>query len=91
MLYGSAGTVVEWFDYGLDLYLVPAMAPLFFPSSDPIASAVASLTFQTPKPNGFRAPLSEGNSMPVDLILRANVVLTSARPASGPQPPGQIT
>ncbi|MDP3972297.1 MAG: MFS transporter, partial [Candidatus Nanopelagicales bacterium] len=43
VLYGSAGTVVEWFDYGLYLYLVPVMAPLFFPSSDPVSSAVASL------------------------------------------------
>lgn len=43
VLYGSAGTVVEWFDYGLYLYLVPVMAPLFFPSSDPVASAIASL------------------------------------------------
>ncbi|MDZ7577817.1 MAG: MFS transporter [Candidatus Nanopelagicales bacterium] len=43
ILYGSAGTIVEWFDYGLYLYLVPVMAPLFFPSSDPIVSAMASL------------------------------------------------
>ena len=25
VVYGSAGTVVEWFDYGLYLYLVPVM------------------------------------------------------------------
>lgn len=43
VIYGSAGTVVEWFDYGLYLYLVPVMAPLFFPSSDPVVSAMASL------------------------------------------------
>ncbi len=43
VVYGSAGTVVEWFDYGLYLYLVPVMAPLFFPSDDVIISAIASL------------------------------------------------
>lgn len=43
VIYGSAGTVVEWFDYGLYLYLVPVMAPLFFPSTDPVVSAMASL------------------------------------------------
>lgn len=43
VIYGSAGTVVEWFDYGLYLYLVPVMAPLFFPSDDVIVSAIASL------------------------------------------------
>ena len=43
VIYGSAGTVVEWFDYGLYLYLVPVMAPLFFPSDEAIVSAIASL------------------------------------------------
>ena len=43
VIYGSAGTVVEWFDYGLYLYLVPVMSPLFFPSDDAIVSAIASL------------------------------------------------
>jgi MHS family proline/betaine transporter-like MFS transporter len=43
VVYGSAGTVVEWFDYGLYLYLVPVMSPLFFPSDDAIVSAIASL------------------------------------------------
>ena len=43
VIYGSSGTVVEWFDYGLYLYLVPVMAPLFFPSDDPVLSAIASL------------------------------------------------
>lgn len=43
VIYGSAGTVVEWFDYGLYLYLVPVMAPLFFPSDEAIVSVIASL------------------------------------------------
>ncbi len=43
VIYGSAGTVVEWFDYGLYLYLVPVMSPLFFPSDDALISAIASL------------------------------------------------
>ena len=43
VIYGSAGTVVEWFDYGLYLYLVPVMAPLFVPSDEAIVSAIASL------------------------------------------------
>lgn len=34
---------MEWFDYGLYLYLVPVMAPLFFPSDEAIVSAIASL------------------------------------------------
>ncbi len=42
MVFGSAGTVVEWFDYGLYLYLVPVMAPLFFPSDDPLTATIAS-------------------------------------------------
>ncbi len=42
MIFGSAGTVVEWFDYGLYLYLVPVMGPLFFPSSNPLVSSIAS-------------------------------------------------
>lgn len=41
-VYGSAGTVVEWFDYGLYLYLVPVMGPLFFPSDDPVVSSIGS-------------------------------------------------
>lgn len=43
VIFGSAGTVVEWFDYGLYLYLVPVMAPLFFPSDNPLVSTIASL------------------------------------------------
>jgi MHS family proline/betaine transporter-like MFS transporter len=41
MVFGSAGTVVEWSDYGLYLYLVPVMAPLFFPSDDPLIATIA--------------------------------------------------
>ena len=43
VIYGSAGTVVEWFDYGLYLYLVPVMAPLIFPSDDALTAMIASL------------------------------------------------
>ncbi len=43
VIYGSSGTVIEWFDYGLYLYLVPVVSPLFFPSSDPIFSVLATL------------------------------------------------
>ncbi len=43
VLYGSAGTVVEWFDYGLYLYLVPVMAPLIFPTGDQLTAIIASL------------------------------------------------
>lgn len=43
VIYGSAGTVVEWFDYGLYLYLVPVMAPLIFPTGDELTAIIASL------------------------------------------------
>lgn len=43
VIYGSSGTIIEWFDYGLYLYLVPVVSPLFFPSSDPIFSVLATL------------------------------------------------
>jgi MFS transporter, MHS family, proline/betaine transporter len=43
VIYGSAGTVVEWFDYGLYLYLVPVMAPLIFPTGDQLTAIIASL------------------------------------------------
>lgn len=43
VIYGSSGTIIEWFDYGLYLYLVPVISPLFFPSSDPIYSVLATL------------------------------------------------
>lgn len=43
VIYGSSGTVIEWFDYGLYLYLVPVISPLFFPFEDPILSVIATL------------------------------------------------
>jgi len=43
VIYGSAGTVVEWFDYGLYLYLVPIVAPLIFPTDDQLTAIIASL------------------------------------------------
>lgn len=43
VIYGSAGTVVEWFDYGLYLYLVPVVAPLIFPTDDQLTAIIASL------------------------------------------------
>ena len=43
ILYGSAGTIVEWYDYGLYLYLLKVTSELFFPSDNPILSAMASL------------------------------------------------
>jgi len=43
VIYGSAGTVVEWFDYGLYLYLVPVVAPLIFPTGNQLTAIIASL------------------------------------------------
>ena len=43
VVYGSAGTVVEWFDYGLYLYLVPIVAPLIFPTDNQLTAIIASL------------------------------------------------
>jgi MFS transporter, MHS family, proline/betaine transporter len=49
---GTAGNVVEWYDFALYGYLAPITAGLFFPSSDPLASllntyAVFALGFLT--------------------------------------------
>ena len=43
VVYGSAGTVVEWFDYGLYPYLVPIVAPLIFPTDNQLTAIIASL------------------------------------------------
>ena len=43
VVYGSAGTVVEWFEYGLYLYRVPSVAPLIFPTDNQLTAIIASL------------------------------------------------
>jgi len=43
VIYGSAGTVVAWFDYGLYLYLVPNVGPRIFPTHGQLIAIIASL------------------------------------------------
>jgi MHS family proline/betaine transporter-like MFS transporter len=42
VLAGMIGNAVEWYDYGLYGYLAPVLAPLFFPSTDPLTSLMAT-------------------------------------------------
>jgi MHS family proline/betaine transporter-like MFS transporter len=39
---GSIGTALEWYDFTLYVYLAPVLASLFFPSSDPLDSLLAT-------------------------------------------------
>jgi len=39
----SVGTILEWYDFSVYIYLAPVIARLFFPSDDPIASLLATL------------------------------------------------
>jgi MFS transporter, MHS family, proline/betaine transporter len=39
---GVIGTIVEWYDYSLYVYLAPVIAGLFFPSDDPVTSLIAT-------------------------------------------------
>src|SRR5437764_146198 len=38
----SAGTIIEWYDFYLYATLTPFLAPIFFPSDNPTASALAA-------------------------------------------------
>src|SRR5438309_3863565 len=38
----SAGTIIEWYDFYLYATLTPFLAPIFFPSDNPTASAVST-------------------------------------------------
>jgi MHS family proline/betaine transporter-like MFS transporter len=42
VLAGMIGNAVEWYDYGLYGYLAPVLATLFFPSTDPLTSLMAT-------------------------------------------------
>jgi MHS family proline/betaine transporter-like MFS transporter len=42
VILGAVGTTLEWFDFTLYVYLSPVIAQLFFPSSDPLASLMAT-------------------------------------------------
>ncbi|WP_242622929.1 MFS transporter [Pseudonocardia sediminis] len=42
-LAGGVGTMIEYYDFGLYGYLAVVVAPLFFPSTDPVVSLLASL------------------------------------------------
>ena len=42
-LAGGVGTLIEYYDFSLYGYLAVVMAPLFFPSSDPVASLLSAL------------------------------------------------
>ncbi len=42
-LAGGIGTLIEYYDYALYGYATTVIAPLFFPSSDPIASLLSAL------------------------------------------------
>jgi MHS family proline/betaine transporter-like MFS transporter len=39
---GALGTTLEWFDFTLFIYLAPVISKLFFPSSDPVISLIAT-------------------------------------------------
>lgn len=39
---GSIGNVLEWYDFALYGYFAPILAPLFFPSEDPLASLLST-------------------------------------------------
>ncbi len=39
----SVGTILEWYDFSVYIYLAPVIARLFFPSDDHIASLLATL------------------------------------------------
>src|SRR5256885_4064057 len=38
----SAGTIIEWYDFYLYATLTPFLAPIFFPSDNPTASALSA-------------------------------------------------
>ncbi|MBJ3775663.1 MFS transporter [Acuticoccus mangrovi] len=38
---GAAGNVLEWFDFAVYGYMAPMIAPLFFPSTDPLSAILA--------------------------------------------------
>lgn len=42
-LAGGVGTLIEYYDYALYGYATTVIAPLFFPSSDPVASLLSAL------------------------------------------------
>src|ERR1700684_3431410 len=40
---GAIGNLLEWYDFGLYGLLAPVLAPLFFPSVDPVAALLGHL------------------------------------------------
>jgi len=39
---GAIGNLLEWYDFGLYGLLAPVLAPLFFPSADPVAALIGA-------------------------------------------------
>ena len=39
---GAVGNLLEWYDFGLYGLLAPVLAPLFFPSMDPVAALIGA-------------------------------------------------
>src|SRR5208282_5525974 len=39
---GAVGNLLEWYDFGLYGLLAPVLAPLFFPSIDPVAALIGA-------------------------------------------------
>lgn len=39
---GSLGNLIEWYEFAIYAYMVPLIAPVFFPSDDPVASILST-------------------------------------------------
>src|SRR5665213_429801 len=79
---GAVGNLLEWYDFGLYGLFAPVLAPLFFPSADPLASLIGAyggfaLGFAV-RPLGGAVLGHLGDRIGRGFVLIASVVLMGA-------------